>query len=176
MGILVAGISFVGCKKDSEDKPNQFQVADNAYPVDSLELEFDGSVTNGYGFYLDLISPEITVDEYGYWGNKGNVICFELISSDMTGIPSGEYVFDETGNGPAFSLLSADYCVNWIYNSPGSVWTSLASGTISVSRNGNKYEISFTGTDEDGKKVTAYYNGVGTVYDFSQGKSTRANN
>lgn len=176
MGILVAAISFVGCKKDSDDRANQFQVADNEYAVDSLELEYQGTITNGYDFWLDLISPEVTVDENGYWGNHGNVISFELVSSDMTGIPSGNYVFNNTANGPAFSFSTGHYSVNWIYNNPGSVWIDLASGTISVSRNGNKYEISFTGTDEDGKKVTAYYKGVGTVYNFTTEKSTKANN
>lgn len=176
IGILVAAISFVGCKKDSDDKANQFQVADDAYAVDSLEMEKIGTITNGYRIWVDLISPDVTVDEEGYWGNHGNIIRFELVSSDMTGIPTGEYVFDETGNEPAFSFPSANYSINWINGSPGSVWTTLASGTVSVSRNGNNYEISYLGTDENGKKVTAYYKGVGKLYTFDKKKSTKANN
>jgi len=177
-GILIAGVSFIGCKKDSDDeKANQFMVADTTISIATFQLEYWGLSNGVQEFYLDFLTPDLLYSADALVGEKGSLIYFEFESDDATGIPTGEYDINilKTTGGSAFS--SGSYCLDWI-TGVGGDWGSVSSGTLSVTRDGNNYEISFNGKGSDDEIITLYFKGTCTFSDFSGSgdtKSTRSN-
>lgn len=162
--MFVLGTLLSSCEKDSDDPANEFVVVDSSVVVKTLELEFFGSTVGGYEFWIDLLSPTVTV-ENGLWKNEGSILSFNVVSTSNTGIKSGEYEFI-TGKSNC-TLLTAHHCINWVEDGEAE-WVDITSGLLKVIRRGdNGYEISFKGVDELGNNVTAYYKGYSIFADFS---------
>ena len=162
---FLAGLTLTGCSKESDDPTNLFTVGKTKAELKTFAFYITSHNSNGFEYYFDLASEGISYNPSGYFLGSGSYLEFNVVSSSSDGIASGDYVFDDSGTFPAFSYYSGSHCLDWAESSAYTL-VSITSGTLSVTRNGSYYEISFKGVDSDGEKVTAYYKGSSIFYNW----------
>jgi hypothetical protein len=162
---LLAGLTLTGCSKESDDPTNQLTVGKSKVEIKNFALYLTGQNANGYSYYFELVSDGISFQKGGGFLGAGSYLEFSVISSEIDGIASGDYVYDEAGTYPALTYSLARHCLDW-KEAGSNLYTNITSGTLSVTRDNSNYQISFSGVDADGKKVTAYYKGNSIFYDW----------
>jgi len=168
---LLAGLTLTGCSKESDDPTNQLSAGKTKSEIKNLALYLSSQYTNGYEYYFELVSDGISFGKDGTFQGAGSYVEFMVVSSVNDGVASGDYVFDEAGTAPVFTYSGARHCMDWTKAGPN-LRTNITSGTLSVTRDNSNYQISFSGLDSDGKKVTAYYNGSSLFYDWLNTKGS----
>lgn len=171
LSVILAGLVLTGCKK-SDDRKNYLQVGGTSYDLVFGDLEYYGTITGGYDIGLNLLSSGMTVSSTGYWEGSGTGIWFEVTSNANDGVSTGTYEYSASSG--AFTIYDAGYCLAWTTNYATNVWVyfnSSKGGYLKVVRDGNKYEVTFKGTDEDGNTVKGNFSGTFALYDFTTAKS-----
>ncbi len=177
LAISLVSVTFYSCNDDDDDdkssnKDSYLKVEDTEYSLSFGILEYWGEETTDGPYYLDLyLAGGFTLtdddDDYTVEG-EGNVIYFELYSSNSTSLTAGEYTYDTTSY-EAFTFDYSDYLVNYNletdeYDEMGEI----SSGTIDVSKDGSTYKISIDCMSSDGTAITGYFEGTLDYYDFSE--------
>lgn len=180
--ILLSLIIFTGCKKDKKESTvnNYIRYDGTTYAIDKGYLENWGkwSLEGDNNLDLTLVSNGISVVEVGgeideYIG-EGNAIIFYMYSTSTTRLDDGNYVYDEDATEEAGTFEWANVVINYnIEDEEGDVDQYIVDGTVTVTKTGDVYEISFNLTDEDGKTVTGYFKGTLKYYDYDKKKSTK---
>lgn len=185
-GIFILSSLFISCSDDDDDdnaeKSNQLKVEDQSYDLGSGMLinlgvdEDDAMQYKGYLQVLALVSDEIDLIN---GTGTGQLLLFELFSSTATSLDTGDYTFDNTSPFEVKTYAGGGYSLNFDTSDDDleddSDVVEIVSGTISVNKNGNIYEISAKCKDQSGKTVTAYYKGTLIYVDFTAGLLQKPN-
>ena len=181
-GLLVT-ISLIGCNKNDNKSPdtsvNILKYNKIEYPTPNGMLVFDNLINNGLCQYdLKIYSSNFTFNsttgEITGINGTGQIITFYAISSihltdvNADGIinandivlnnlvlDEGEYSFSTNFTGKTFE---ADFTTT-ANNSSDSKVHSIESGTLSITKSGDIYEITYIGLDENGINISGYYKG-----------------
>ncbi len=175
MIILILGIFIVGCKKDNDnEKPNDnyFRAGNTKYKLVFGSLENYGpdyiGQYEGYNLDLNLVSEGITFSEDAAGdleiSGTGHIIYFELFTSNSSFLDDGDYSYDETLPFSIGTFDYGDYAVNW--DETHDEWIEINAGKVTVSKEGNIYEITIDCTDENGLDITGYYKGPLSFYNY----------
>jgi hypothetical protein len=183
-GAVLLGVLLTSCNKDDDNEnptKNYFKVDDITYEISSGVLENYGidyaGQYEGYNLDLNLVSKGIQVseDDYGEMEvtGSGQIIYFEMFSSNGLSLDNGDYNFDGISPFPVGTFDYGDYAINWDENDED--WIEISSGKVTVNKTGNEYEITINCTDENGANITGYYKGLLEYYNYdTESKSTRA--
>jgi len=173
MGLIILASAFASCKKGSDNPDNHFKVGEKSYKVDTLCIYYEGSNSFGEEFAFNLVSPGIIIGNNGRLLNQGSFICLWLVTNTNDGIASGEYGFIDAGiNGTPIMHFcpSSYYCLSFNVLGGTNSDSHINSGTLNVTRSGSWYDMTFTGTDDLGNKVTFKYSGVSVLCDDTKKK------
>lgn len=157
---MVAGCDWF--KKSDDDMPYYLRVNGEDNELNSGLYENFGLNEDGatYEIHVSLFSSGIIVEGSGridtVYG-AGNIIYFEIITSAGTIIDDGEYPLDP--NKALKTFRNAQYKIGW-NSDVRPPYVKLTSGTVTMLRSGNVYEVRFDGLDEFGLTVSAYYKGT----------------
>ena len=181
---LVILIIFSGCKKDKDNGDETYdyyiKYDGKMYPLDKGAIENYGHyyVDDSYNLDLWFLSEGLNMIEInGEWDHEsgtGHIVYFIMNTNSPSQIDNGNYVYDEDLTYDAGTFKYGDFTLN--YDADHNTWEtykSFTDGTLTVSKSGDVYEITFNCTDEDGKNVTGYYKGTLKYYDYDQNKSTK---
>lgn len=179
-GIFILSSLFIGCSDDdneNSDKTNQLKVEDQSYDLGSgtlLNLGTDDDEMVQYKGYLQivaLVSDGIDlINETG----SGPLLLLQIFSSTASSLDTGDYTFDNTPPFELKTFAGGGYTLNFDTQEDDDLddfedAIEIVSGTISVKKNGNIYEISAKCKDKNGKSVTAYYQGSLIYVDLTAG-------
>lgn len=163
LATFVIAIMF-GCSKDSVSTKSMMTYDGKDYDLSTGVIEnygYDNS-TKAYQLDLTLISSGLKLKEVngeidGVTGS-GEAIYIEAYSSKADGFAVGKYSFGYDEKPNTFDYGEAYFNFNATTSSGTTV--EIDGGEMTVSkRDGNSYEISFSFTTEDGKKLTGTYKG-----------------
>jgi len=179
--VLLSLIIFAGCKKDKKEETYSYYIKYDGkmYRLDKGVIENYGHYYVGKSYSMDLwfLSEGLNLVEInGVWDHEsgtGHEVYFEMNTNSATLIDNGTYTYDVNTTYDVGTFSSADFTLDYDadHNTWG-VYKSIVSGTLTVSRLGDVYDITFNCTDEDGKSVTGYYKGTLKYYDYDTKKST----
>jgi hypothetical protein len=173
--ILIALSTIIGgCKKDSkdEDRSNAINYEGQEYSLSSGYLEYYGKVAARESYNMDLtfLSSGLKIHEtngeidsvYGI----GNVLYFEIFTSDSNSLESRTYNFDpeETYAPGTFDNGVVGLDLN-VLTFDG-VYFPVVSGTVKVERNGDEYEVTVNCKNGTGKTITGYFKGPLKYYNY----------
>lgn len=186
-GIFILSSLFISCSDDDDDdnavKANQLKVEDQSYDLGSGMLinlgadEDDSMQYKGYLQVLALVSDDIDlINETG----SGPLLLLQVFSSTASSLDTGDYTFDNTPPFELKTFAGGGYTLNFDTQEDDDLddledAIEIVSGTISVKKNGNSYEISAKCKDTNGKTVTAYYQGSLIYVDFTAGLLQKPN-
>lgn len=179
-GTIVIFLAVMACKKDDKKSTpkNYFKIGDKTYTVANASMEnwgldtdtSDFWVYDGYNIDLALFSSGLTLQttSSGYLNvlGKGQILYFELYSTSGTNLDNGDFTFDPS-SGP-YQVGTFDYCdysLTWDETNSDNDWIPVSSGKITITRNGNDYELTFDCQDIYGTKVTGHF--AGTFHYFN---------
>jgi hypothetical protein len=178
--LLLILILCAGCKKDTREASNDNYIKYDGekYPIDKGVLENFGLYDDSYNLDLSLYSNSvIPIEDEGELigaNGTGNAIYFEMFSSSSTQLTNGSYYFSYSEEAGTYDYGIVH--VNYNFNTHvGEIAQYIESGTVTVAKIGDIYEITINCTDEDGKSVTGYYKGTLTWYNSGLIKSTKSN-
>jgi hypothetical protein len=170
-------IILSGCKKDSKDatKINYLKVNGTEYEISKgfLMSYID------YGFVcnieMNLLSSGITIHEKlgepDSASGIGNIIYFDIYSSSSDKLAKGSYTLNNSRQPGSFEY--SEYVLNCdIGQNPYPDYTELKSGFLNVLRNGEEYELTFTGMDQNNNSISGYYKGSLKFYAYSGDKKS----
>jgi hypothetical protein len=156
--IFAVSLAVICCKKD-DDKSNYIKAGDKKFTAASGVLYnfYFAASTEGCYYGLTLVSPDVTVGEYGSLDGAGKIIRFYLVSTSLVGLASGEYEFNED-TLPFNSFGNASYCLEW---ESGALYpiVGIVSGVLYIRNNEGIYEITIDCKDENGDDVKGYFKG-----------------
>ncbi len=92
---------------------------------------------------------------------KGSGISFEMFSSKTNELDNGDYRYADSNPNLIRTFDDGFYAIN--YNSENGETEEddfITGGTISVSKDGEKYSITIDCIAENGKKITGFYKGI----------------
>ncbi len=187
-GIMFTSLFLMACNKDEDKKTtkkNHFKVGTTEYVIAAGSLEnygMDSDTTddwefNGYNIDLAFFSSGLKLErtESGYLSvnGQGQILYFELITSSGAGLENGEYTHDGS-EGPFHpgTFDYSDYSLVWNTNNQDNSWIEIASGKITVRKDGSGYEITIDCTDVNGNNVTGYYKGALQYFDYTSNKKS----
>jgi hypothetical protein len=174
---VLISLLIASCEKEKETeeikKTNHLKIGETEYTLSSGALENYGQDEAGiydvYNTDLTLFSDGITItNEDGELvvSGSGQIIYFEMFSSTETSLDIGTYNL----NIQPFSLKTfdyADYMIGWNQTVDDDDWTEIASGEVTVNKNSNEYEITINCTDENGQKLTGFFKGTLSYYNYT---------
>lgn len=161
MTALLLAVTVSGCKKDKEEpEGNYLLVEGKSYPIET-NLNFcypPGELETA--IELNFVGPDIdlTPDELGNpsWAGTDVTMCFGLFSSTSATVDSGTYPY--FNENKVFTFNYGDYCLNYDREITNTFFL-ITEGTITVKVDGEIYDFTFEGKDEQGKSVKMHYNG-----------------
>jgi hypothetical protein len=160
--ILATVIIFVtiGCEKENIEMGNQIEFEGEVYPLDwgvAHSLLYKGL----YDFTLRLLPSTMYLDDDpDYIRGPGTFVGVNFKSSSQT--PEGTYLLPGEGEDErkAGQILFAAM-VTWP-SEDGYIFEK--KGKLVIKRSGDNYEIRFTGMDDEGRTIHAYYKGALSIY------------
>jgi hypothetical protein len=163
---LALAIGFTSCKKDSDgngssNAASEMTIKGTSSTIGSGVIIDNGTIDNGnFNFDLELFAEGLTFhSEEDSLSGTGNVLYFEMFTSDSTGLDAGTYVFNQTTGDKTLDIASA--IVNFDSELEESdEHISATSGSVTIDKDGNTYIIDIEFTDGDGNNVTAHYEGT----------------
>ncbi|MDX9853122.1 MAG: hypothetical protein RBS81_05015 [Tenuifilaceae bacterium] len=168
LSLFVISTLFVGCS-DDEDAPKNHITYDGVTKTISAGLleNYGSAGLSSYNFDITLYEGLKYSQTTGFSGT-GNLIYFELFSSSATELVPGTYTYDalETTNANTFDAgfiaigieIASETADEIIY---------IASGKVTVKKDGSTYTIDIDCTSTDGKKITGYYKGSLSYEDYT---------
>lgn len=168
-------IFIISCSS-SDDDGNDIEAGDGSYLIiDGISYELEDGVITHYAAYsneethffeISLFDTEIYdtgVGEFKIYDFEDSIISgiyFELWSNDSDDVSTGTYTYENTNDYSAFTYTYGEIAINFdTENESEENFEAIISGDVIISENGDTYEISFEGTTEEGKEVSAYYKG-----------------
>jgi hypothetical protein len=173
--VAILGLAVSGCKKDDAEA-NYLQVGDTTIVLNDGNIKYYGIYgTATYNFDIDFVSPEIVLSSGSdgvtptYTGT-GSKIYFETYTGSATELLSGSYTFLDDGNYSDGTFDYSHYAFDY-NSSDGGTRVYIENGTLTVKAlGGYKYDIKYSGLDENGVAVKMHYKGTLTYYDRSEKK------
>ncbi len=164
--LALAIVTLVSCDKDDDEPTNYFKVDGTTYELSGAHLlEWEEEVGEG-AYEVDLTFYTGSINNIGISSGGavstgvGDMLVFIMNSSTMYGLPTGDYPYSATEG--IVNTFDASVCfLN--YNSATEESDSrieINQGTVSVTKNGNEYEITVDCTATTGEKITAHYKGT----------------
>jgi hypothetical protein len=156
LGTLCFALIFTGCKKE-DDAQSLLEVNDNSYKLSHGGIEYYGDYSaSNFSMAVDLLSSGLTMDEEGVWHKSGVGLWMQFVTTAKDGIPTGTYVFSDSGT--QFTLKNASYSTQFIENTNINLST-LNDGIVYVERTGNNYSIKLIGKDGNNNNIRAEFHG-----------------
>ncbi|PWJ34198.1 hypothetical protein [Sediminitomix flava] len=177
--VLALSFGLFACEEATDEgdelPANYFKVGDDTYELSQGMLENYGTDDwhEGYNLDLSLVSKGIKISSDGDSEptGSGEFIYFELFSDSEDRLSEGTYPFEFNDElQPSMTFDYALYATNWspaledIEDAEGSL---LVNGALTVTQNGETYELSFNGINLEGKKVEGKYTGALTYLDYT---------
>lgn len=171
LSLFVISTLFVGCSDDEDTPKNYFSYNGVTTNITAGLLENFGVTDQPtYNFDITLYKGLSYNQTSGLMGT-GDLIYFELFSSSATELVPGTYTYDalETTNANTFDagLIAMGFEVA---NETADEIIYIASGTITVKKDGSTYTIDIDCTSSDGKKISGYYKGSLAYGDYTDGR------
>lgn len=183
--IIMAIVAVSACKKDEKVAVNSFKYNNKEARIGTVVAEIYGeSPSDGvYGAYVYFLENTLILHMLdGYpdsISGKGDLLMLAMLTSDSTGIRAGEYVYSSSED--TYVANTFGYESGLAINIDSSLeedptLLELNGGKVSVKRNGDEYEFSFTITTKINSTITGYYKGKIATYNYSfGGKAARKN-
>ncbi len=178
MSMIAFSISLASCEKDDDDddyeipKENHLMYDSKRYEITAGILEYYGQWwkgSNGFNFDISLFSSGIFFDEeIDDLSGQGNLITFEMFSSSETELMPGIYNFDADESYKPGTFDWGLFVINYdIEDQTGEISGEIESGTVKVEKSGSLYRITIDCRDNQGKRLTGYFEGNLDFYDWS---------
>lgn len=186
LGLFTASLFLISCSDDDSSEDNNISFDGTEYDLSQgFVLHYDDDIydVDTLCFYeLSLFSSdfEITYDEDDYPDEitgEGQAIFFEINSSTSDDIALGTYTYfnydsytdynSDTSSDKAtysYSDMAGTFSYSLAYSYANTEtqefdYSEIEDGTLTISKNGDSYTLSFDLTGEDGVNVTGYYSG-----------------
>lgn len=159
---------FIGCSDDEDAPKNYFSYNGVTTNITAGLLENFGVTDQPtYNFDITLYKGLSYNQTSGLMGT-GDLIYFELFSSSATELVPGTYTYDalETTSANTFDagLIAMGFEVA---NETADEIIYIASGTVTVKKDGSTYTIDIDCTSSGGGKISGYYKGSLSYNDLS---------
>ena len=160
LGVLLAVAVFAGCGKNDNDEEsdpmNYFKVDGKTYELKVGYLQnwgTDEGYYEGYNQDLVLVSDGFSFDMESYeLTGIGDAVYFEMYTSQSDGLETGEYEYSSEEPYPTASFDYGEYYIGFNIETEDYESTGFfTSGTVTVSKSGSTYQISFSCTTSTGK-------------------------
>lgn len=171
--ILAFLVAIISCKKDKDETETK-----NHLKYDGKTYALAKGVLINYGQWLE-IEPNYNFDllltssgiDFEQETGQGHIIYFEFFTSSSSQLAAGTYNYHSSSYN-AFTFDYGEFALDanldpWSAEIEGEI----EGGFVKVEISGSTYTITIDGTDSGGKKITGYYKGSLTLYDFSDLKS-----
>jgi len=172
--LLAFTIMLISCKKDSNDAipENSVKYEGVEYPLTTGYLEYYGKVSGkqSYNMDLTLVSSGLTIyeveGEIDSVSGTGNILYFEIFTSDSNALDSRTYIFDpeETHEAGTFDYAIVGLNLN-VLTFEGDYF-AIVSGSIKISKKGEEYEVSVNCRNGTGKDITGFFKGTLKYFDY----------
>ena len=162
-------LAFVACSliscKDDDDSGSvpgsgtwSFNYDGSTFILDKGSLIDFGGTGNSFNFDITLVSSGFSFDEFGDINGSGESVYFELWTDQESGLKNGTYDYN-TSSQTDFTFSIGEVGVGCNDNGTCTFQDSADSGTVTINRSGNNYDISFNITTSTGEVITASYDG-----------------
>lgn len=169
--VAALALGFASCDSDDDEneKENKFTYGDiNSKLISGAYAGYSDG--NYHVFYLLLIGEGLSVN-FANLESSGSGYAHQLQLISIDGTLEGDYSYVEPTSSPVStkSVLEADlfygltlsYVVTDDEESPQTVGRfDNRETSVSIKKDGDKYEVTIKGKDEDGKSLELYYKGV----------------
>ncbi len=164
--------AITACNTNDEPSPdlsNSIFYDGNEYYLESGVLLHKGlSEKECYKIDLTLVSPGLTIHavdgELAGMSGFGHSMHFKLFAASNDKLPLGVYRFDINQTQDTNTFDYGSILLNYTPETGIGTELSFSSGSIEVSANNPKYELTINCITNEGKTLTAYYSGFLSDY------------
>jgi hypothetical protein len=172
--LLAFTIVLSGCKKDSNDetRSNAINYEGLEYSLSKGFLEYYGKVSDkeSYNMDLTLISSGLIVyelnGEIDSVSGIGNVLYFEVFTSDSGFLDSRTYTFDPLKTYEPGTFDNGVVGLNLNVLTFEGEYFPIVSGSFKINKKGDEYEFSVNCKNGTGKTITGYFKGTLKYYNY----------
>lgn len=175
-GIFILSILFIGCDNDDDENSDGTTLTSNYIEYLGTQYELTDGFLDYYGLLADTLDA-YNFDLYlysgftissGYFYGTGHLFVVEIFSSDSTDLAVSEYGYDSDGTGDADTYDYGEMYLNYNITNYTGTLTYITDGAITVTANGDEYEIDISCTDINGNSITGNYTGSLDLYDETE--------
>jgi len=170
---ILISISLFSCKKDDDDNntDNSFSFEDKHYKIANGFFWNYGSYDDGNLSDIDLLLTSASLaynNTVGEFTGTGEAIYIDFNSPSLTELAAGDYSYDKdyfsdeyATRKPNTFVYGEVYIGFNVENETGTFYETdeNSTGTASIKKSGNIYEISFSFKVENGKNVEGFFKG-----------------
>ncbi len=182
--ILIISLLVASCKKDETTPANTFKYNNKESAIGTAFAGQLGQISKGsYGYYVLFLENTLKVhfvdSSIDSLSGIGDLLQIAMVSSDSTGIKPGVYNYS-SGETPTFNPFTFGYesalLINYDDNSDAqSTALYFNGGKITVAKNGDNYEFTFSINTTVNSTITGFYKGPIAVYQTGGKKASQRN-
>jgi hypothetical protein len=177
-GVFFLSAIMIGCSKDGDDGGDIVTPGGTGNENTDVTFNLKSGMLENFGLYgtggryeldLTLVTESLVLpdDETGNVTGQGRAIYFYMISSNKNYLDNGTYTLSTTADYPLNTFFLGEYTLDLNANSSDVTnWIEITSGTVTVLRNGDTYNISINCKNAKGKTVTGTYIGTLKYFDW----------
>lgn len=150
---LTLSLFLFSCKKDGDDRRNQFTLNGETYTLTQGFLTSFGDNGNGsYDYDISLLSTSGSIDIVNEEiTGIGNGLYFDLNTNSAGGITSGTYTF--SSEREAFSMVATEAFVDYNFDTENGQEVSGVGGTVEINADGDQVSMDFEVVLQDGSTL-----------------------
>lgn len=163
-------IVLMGCDDDDDKLPeNYIQIQGKTYELAGGAIINFGQDEWHKGFNTDLafFSKGLAVDDEMELTGKGEIVFFEMFSTQGSVLNNNQYVFSEEKPYEIGTISSGEYYYYIENSEEEEVIHEITRGIVSVAVIGDKYTITINCEGSDKEKITGQYIGKLQIMDYS---------
>lgn len=181
--VLISSLLIASCKKDDTTPANSFKYNSKESVIGTAFAGQVGEISIGaYGYYVIFLENTLKVhyvdSSVDSISGIGDLLLIAMLSSDSTGIKPGEYNYSssETTFSPFTFGYESALMINYDESSDTRPTTLyLSGGKITVVKNGDTYEFTFSFTTTVNTTITGFYKGPIALYQMDAKKAYQRN-
>ncbi len=187
MLVLTLFIGMAACKKDEKTTISSFKYNQKEAEIGTtLGFAYGQTDVNGVYFVsMEFFEKTFTVHYAGSYpdslSGKGDALFLTFLSNKQTEIPTGEYNFKLSSAVPSAFMIDGDQETGLIigYDATSAedpTFVEISGGKVTVTKNADEYEFTFTLTTNINTTITGYYKGKPVIYAEKKKKSVSSQN
>lgn len=164
--IFIISILATSCSDEEPSLKSSFSINGTDYSTPNGYIEHETeSDSDPFYYYILLTNGDVNGSDCAFSNQIGQLFAFEIISTSSSELAAGVYEYDKFGIGDKAEVFNTFFMTDMVFSEgcsvdSNNVYHDLESGVLTITKNGNSYNIEYSFETLDFGTIEGSFSGV----------------